>query len=46
LHLMLRTMGYSLAFLFHNGARHNYQYKMKRSVACLKWLFSESAMAL
>ncbi|MGB7769555.1 MAG: glycosyltransferase family 2 protein [Verrucomicrobiia bacterium] len=46
LHLLLRTMGYSLAFMFHNGARQNYHYKVKRSLACLKWLFSESVMAL
>ena len=42
LHLLLRMMGYSLAFLFRKGARQNYRYKVKRSFACLKWLFSES----
>jgi len=46
LHLMLRTLGYSLAFLFHHGAQPGYQYKVKRSLACLKWLFRESSVAL
>jgi GT2 family glycosyltransferase len=45
LHLLLRMMGYSLALLFHKGARQNYRYKVKRSFACLKWLFSESPVA-
>ena len=45
LHLLLRMAGYSLAVLFSNGARHVYQYKVKRSFACLKWLFSESSAA-
>jgi len=45
LHLLLRVAGYSLAFLFHQGARQDYCYKVKRSFACLKWLFSESSMA-
>jgi GT2 family glycosyltransferase len=46
LHLLLRAVGYSLALLFHSGARHIYQFKVKRSLACLKWLFSESFAAL
>jgi GT2 family glycosyltransferase len=46
LHLLLRTAGYSLALLLHNGARHIYQHKVKRSVVCLKWLFSESSAVL
>ncbi|HLX69108.1 MAG TPA: glycosyltransferase family 2 protein [Verrucomicrobiae bacterium] len=46
LHLLLRTAGYSLAPLFHRGARHIYQYKVKRSLACLKWLFCESSVAI
>lgn len=45
LHLLLRTMGYSLALLFPGGTRQIYCYKVKRSLACLKWLFSESATA-
>jgi GT2 family glycosyltransferase len=43
LHLCLRVIGYSLALLLPRGARPAYQYKVKRSLACLKWLFSESA---
>jgi GT2 family glycosyltransferase len=46
LHLLLRVIGYSLALLFHSRARHTYQYKVKRSVACLKWLFSDFSAAL
>ncbi len=46
LHLLLRAGGYSLALLLHKGARHVYQFKVKRSLACLKWLFSESFAAL
>ena len=42
LHLLLRMLGYSLALLFRKSARQNYRYKVKRSFACLKWLFSES----
>jgi GT2 family glycosyltransferase len=45
LHLLLRVVGYSLALLLPRGARQTYQYKVKRSLACLKWLFSESATA-
>jgi GT2 family glycosyltransferase len=46
LHLLLRAAGYSLALLVHIGARHVYQHKVKRSLACLKWLISESSVAL
>jgi GT2 family glycosyltransferase len=42
LHLLLRTVGYSFALLLRKSARHVYQYKIKRSLACLKWLFFES----
>ena len=45
LHLLLRIMGYSLALMFPGGTRQIYCYKVKRSLACLKWLFSESATA-
>lgn len=45
LHLLLRVIGYSFALLIPRGARLTYQYKIKRSLACLKWLFSESATA-
>jgi hypothetical protein len=39
LHLLLRITGYSFALLFRNDARSTYQYKVRRSLACLKWLF-------
>ena len=42
LHLLLRTVGYSLAFLFSHRLRQSCRYKVKRSLACLKWLFSSS----
>jgi len=45
LHLVLRMAGYSLASLFHQSSRQNYRYKVKRSLACLKWMFSESSIA-
>lgn len=41
--LLLRTAGYSFALLLRKGARRVYQYKIKRSLACLKWLFFESS---
>jgi GT2 family glycosyltransferase len=40
LHLALRGVGYSTALLFHKAARDVYCFKMRRSVACLKWMFS------
>jgi GT2 family glycosyltransferase len=42
LHLLLRAVGYSFAFLLRKSARRVYQYKVKRSLACLEWLFFES----
>jgi GT2 family glycosyltransferase len=41
--LLLRMTGYSFALLLRKGARRVYQYKIKRSLACLKWLFFESS---
>ena len=38
LHLLLRLAGYWVAFLLRRSARETYQYKMKRSVAALKWM--------
>lgn len=38
LHLCLRAMGFSVAFLFRNRARSAYGYKVKRSLACLQWM--------
>jgi GT2 family glycosyltransferase len=38
LHLFLRTVGYSLAVLIKKSGQQNYQYKLRRSVLCLKWL--------
>lgn len=43
LHLLLRTAGYSFALFLRKGTRSVYQYKIKRSLACLKWLFFESS---
>lgn len=45
LHLLVRTVGYSLAALFKRSARSAYQYKVNRSVACLKCLLSGSRIA-
>jgi len=41
LHLLLRLAGYSVAFLFHRSVREICRYKMKRSVAALKWMLSD-----
>jgi GT2 family glycosyltransferase len=41
LHLAMRAIGYSLAFVIKRKARAIYGSKVKRSVACLKWLLSE-----
>ena len=43
LHLLLRTAGYALAWLFARRPREVCVYKVKRSLACLKWLFSPGA---
>jgi len=40
LHLLLRLAGYAVASLFRRSAREAYQYKMKRSLAALKWMLS------
>jgi GT2 family glycosyltransferase len=38
LHLVLRSIGYSLAFVVKPGERATCRSKVRRSVACLKWL--------
>jgi GT2 family glycosyltransferase len=38
LHLVLRAIGYSIAALLKKPARQIYEYKVKRSVLCLRWL--------
>jgi GT2 family glycosyltransferase len=40
LHLVLRTTGYALVFAAKSGDRPTSASKVKRSVACLKWLLS------
>ena len=40
LHLTLRAIGYEVALLFARGARPAWKYKVKRSLACLKWMVS------
>lgn len=41
LHLLLRLAGYFAAFLFRCSTRETSKYKMKRSLASLKWMFSD-----
>jgi GT2 family glycosyltransferase len=41
LHLVLRAIGYSLAYVIKRQGRPIYGSKVKRSVACLKWLLSD-----
>lgn len=41
LHLVLRALGYSLAFVIKSRARATCGSKVKRSVACLKWMLSD-----
>jgi GT2 family glycosyltransferase len=41
LHLLLRLAGYSAAFLFRRSTRVTSKYKMKRSLAALRWMFSD-----
>lgn len=41
LHLVLRTLGHSLAFVIKPRERATYASKVKRSVACLKWMLSD-----
>lgn len=41
LHLVLRTGGYSLMFLFKKRFRSSYRYKISRSIACLRWMLGE-----
>jgi GT2 family glycosyltransferase len=41
LHLMLRALGYSLAFVLKSRERVTCGKKAKRSVACLKWMLSD-----
>jgi GT2 family glycosyltransferase len=38
LHLLVRGIGYSLAFLLHSQGRSGYRYKAARSFGCLKWM--------
>lgn len=38
LHLFLRAIGYSIAALLRKPMRHIYEFKVKRSVLCLRWL--------
>jgi GT2 family glycosyltransferase len=40
LHLLVRVAAYSMAVLLKKPARQIYQYKVKRSVMCLRWLIS------
>jgi GT2 family glycosyltransferase len=40
LRLVLRVIGYSFALLLGTPARKVYCFKVKRSLACLKWMFS------
>jgi GT2 family glycosyltransferase len=40
LHLLFRLAGYLVASLLRRSARETYQYKVKRSLAALKWMFS------
>ena len=40
LHLLVRLAGYSVAFWLRPSARETYQYKIKRSLAALKWMLS------
>jgi GT2 family glycosyltransferase len=40
--LLLRALGYSLALCLGGRLRQIHQYKVKRSLACLKWYFVES----
>jgi GT2 family glycosyltransferase len=40
LHLFLRLAGYFMAFLLRPSERKTYQYKVKRSLAALKWMLS------
>jgi GT2 family glycosyltransferase len=42
LHVFLRAVGYSIALVFKRSARQVYQYKLKRSISCLRWLISSS----
>ena len=42
LHVSLRAAGYAIAMVFRKSARRLYQYKLKRSVTCLRWLISSS----
>jgi GT2 family glycosyltransferase len=41
LHLVLRALGYSLAFMIKSRERATCGSKVKRSVACLKWMLSD-----
>jgi hypothetical protein len=41
LHLVLRTLGHSLAFVIKPRERATCASKVKRSVACLKWMLSD-----
>jgi GT2 family glycosyltransferase len=41
LHLVLRALGYSLAFVIKSRERATCGSKVKRSVACLKWMLSD-----
>jgi GT2 family glycosyltransferase len=38
LQLVLRMIGYAIAFAIKSGKRENYRYKINRSLACLKWM--------
>jgi GT2 family glycosyltransferase len=39
-HLALRSVGYTLALWFSRQKRQAYSYKVRRSLACLRWMFS------
>ena len=45
LHLLVRMAGYTLALLVKKTERSDYQHKVKRSLACLKWMFTRRAPA-
>lgn len=40
LHLLIRMAGYGLAWLGRRNSRETSSYKIKRSIACLRWMFT------
>jgi len=41
MHQLLRILGYGVLKYVNNSLRNEYEYKIKRCVACIKWLFAE-----